>query len=73
MNIAFLNGSYLPLEEARISPLDRGFLFGDGIYEVVPSYGGKMIGFAPHIQRMKNGLDAIGIKLDWSEQLGRYL
>ena len=67
MNIAFLNGSYLPLEEARISPLDRGFLFGDGIYEVVPSYGGKMVGFATHIQRMNDGLDAIGIKFDWSE------
>ena len=67
MNIAFLNGSYQPLEEARISPLDRGFLFGDGIYEVVPSYSGKMVGFAPHIQRMNDGLDAIDIQLDWSE------
>lgn len=67
MNIAFLNGSYQPLEEARISPLDRGFLFGDGIYEVVPSYSGKMVGFAPHIQRMNDGLDAIGIQLDWSD------
>ena len=52
MNIAFLNGTYLPLEEAKISPLDRGFLFGDGIYEVVPSYAGKMVGFGPHIERM---------------------
>ena len=68
MSIAFLDGHYLPLEEARISPMDRGFLFGDGIYEVVPSYAGKMVGFAPHIARMQNGLDAIGIKLDWSEQ-----
>ena len=67
MNIAFLNGSYQPLEEARISPLDRGFLFGDGIYEVVPSYSGKMVGFTPHIQRMNDGLDAIGIQLDWSD------
>ena len=67
MNIAFLNGSYQPLEEARISPLDRGFLFGDGIYEVVPSYSGKMVGFAPHIQRMNDGLEAIGIELDWSD------
>ncbi len=47
MTIAFLDGEFLPLEEARISPLDRGFLFGDGIYEVVPSYAGKMIGFRP--------------------------
>ena len=67
MNSAFLNGSYLPLEEAKISPMDRGFLFGDGIYEVVPSYAGKMVGFAPHIQRMNDGLTAIGIDLGWSE------
>ena len=68
MSIAYLDGSYLPLEEARISPMDRGFLFGDGIYEVVPSYAGKMVGFAPHIARMHSGLAAVGIKLDWSEQ-----
>ena len=67
MNIAFLNGTYLPLDEARISPMDRGFLFGDGVYEVVPSYAGKMVGFAPHIERMNNGLSAIGINLGWSE------
>ena len=36
MAIAYLNGEYVPLEEARISPMDRGFLFGDGIYEVIP-------------------------------------
>lgn len=67
MSTAFLNGSYLPLEEARISPLDRGFLFGDGIYEVIPSYGGRMVGFTPHIERMNNGLAAIDIRLDWTE------
>ncbi|MDB9993020.1 aminotransferase class IV, partial [Porticoccaceae bacterium] len=66
MSIAFLNGDYMPIEQAKISPLDRGFLFGDGIYEVVPSYAGKMVGFAPHIARMKDGLEAIGIQLDWS-------
>ncbi len=66
MSIAFLDGSYMPIEQAKISPLDRGFLFGDGIYEVVPSYAGKMVGFAPHMLRMKSGLEAIGIKLDWS-------
>ena len=40
MSIVYLNGAYLPMEEAKISPMDRGFLFGDGIYEVIPSYGG---------------------------------
>lgn len=68
MSIAFLDGLFLPLEEAKISPLDRGFLFGDGIYEVVPSYAGKMVGFTPHIARMQSGLAAVGIDLQWSEQ-----
>jgi D-alanine transaminase len=63
MSIVYLNGDYLPMEEARISPMDRGFLFGDGIYEVVPSYAGKVVGFGPHMDRMQDGLDAIEIQL----------
>jgi len=66
MTIAFLNGDYLPLEEARISPLDRGFLFGDGIYEVIPVHGGRPIGFSLHYNRMCEGLSAVEIDLDWS-------
>lgn len=62
MSIAYLNGEYLPLAEARISPLDRGFLFGDGIYEVIPYYNGQSVGLMPHIERMINGLAAIEIK-----------
>ena len=62
MSIAYLNGEYTPLQEARISPLDRGFLFGDGIYEVIPYYNGKSVGLMPHINRMINGLAAIEIK-----------
>jgi len=73
MTIAYLNGSYMPLEETRISPMDRGFLFGDGIYEVIPSYEGKMVGFGPHIARMQEGLAAIEIGLDWSEDKWREL
>ena len=61
MSIVYLNGDYLPMEEARISPMDRGFLFGDGIYEVIPSYQGRMVGFGPHIQRMADGLSALEI------------
>lgn len=68
MSIAFINNQFLPLEEAKISPLDRGFLFGDGIYEVVPSYDGKLVGFKPHIDRMNDGLEAVGIKLNWTHQ-----
>jgi len=62
VNTVYLNGNYLPMEEARISPMDRGFLFGDGVYEVIPCYEGKPVGFAPHLERMQEGLD--GIQLD---------
>ena len=59
--ICLLNGSLVPTNEARISPFDRGFLFGDGIYEVVPCYGGKPFRLQAHFYRMQAGLDAIGI------------
>lgn len=61
--IVFLNGEYMPMHEAKVSPMDRGFLFGDGIYEMVPSYGGQLVGFGLHIERMQKGLAAIGIQL----------
>ncbi len=66
MSTVYLNGNYLPMHEAQISPLDRGFLFGDGIYEVIPSYDGRLVGFAPHMQRMRDGLEAIELALDLS-------
>ncbi|WP_019531198.1 D-amino acid aminotransferase [Dasania marina] len=66
MSIVYLDGAYMPMAEAKISPMDRGFLFGDGIYEVVPSYDGKMVGFGPHIDRMIEGMGFVDIKLDWS-------
>lgn len=71
MSTVYLNGKYMPIEEARISPLDRGFLFGDGIYEVIPSYAGKMVGFGPHIDRMIEGLAALEIELNWSHDQWR--
>jgi len=71
MSIVYLNGDYMPMEEARISPMDRGFLFGDGIYEVIPSYDGKLVGFGPHLDRMQDGLDAIEIKLNIDRQAWR--
>ena len=73
MNTVFLNGEYMAIEDAKISPLDRGFLFGDGIYEVIPSYSGKTVGFQGHINRMKCGFKAIGLKLDWSDDQWRAL
>ncbi len=60
--IAFLNDEYMPLEEAHISPMDRGFLFGDGIYEVIPSYDNQIVGFSAHMKRMENSLQALEIE-----------
>ena len=67
MTTVFLNGDFMPMEDAKISPMDRGFLFGDGIYEVIPSYQGQMVGFGPHIDRMQSGLAAIEIELSNAE------
>ncbi|MCU0836091.1 MAG: D-amino acid aminotransferase [Chromatiaceae bacterium] len=58
----YLNGEYLPLSEARISVLDRGFLFGDGVYEVIPVYGGRPLRLPQHLDRLENSLR--GIRLD---------
>lgn len=52
----YLNGVFTPLSEARVSVLDRGFIFGDGIYEVVPVYGGRPFRFAQHMARLERSL-----------------
>lgn len=59
--LVYLNGDYLPINEAKISVLDRGFIFGDGVYEVIPAYGGKALRFEHHMQRLQNSLDAVRI------------
>ncbi|MDX1352831.1 MAG: aminotransferase class IV, partial [Thiomicrorhabdus sp.] len=59
--IVYLNGNYLPITESQISTQDRGFLFGDGVYEVIPVYQRKLFEFEPHLQRLKNSLQATGI------------
>jgi D-alanine transaminase len=64
MSTVYLNGQYMPMSEAKISPMDRGFLFGDGIYEVIPSYDGRLVGFGPHLDRMQDGLNAIELNLN---------
>jgi D-alanine transaminase len=61
MTIACLNGTFLPLEDACVPVMDRGFLFGDGVYEVIPVYGGKLFRLAHHLQRLRNSLDAVRI------------
>jgi D-alanine transaminase len=55
----YLNGEYLPLAAARISPMDRGFLFGDGIYEVIPVYSRRPFRLDEHLNRLQRSLDAI--------------
>lgn len=59
--LCFLNGEFLPLSQARVSVLDRGFIFGDGIYEVTPVYGRRLFRFDEHMARMQRGLDKIRI------------
>jgi D-alanine transaminase len=57
--ICYLNGRQLPVEEARISPFDRGFLYSDGAYELMPVYGGRPFRFAAHRERMTRSLGEI--------------
>jgi D-alanine transaminase len=57
--IAYLNGEFLPLAEARIPVLDRGFIFGDGVYEVIPVYSRRAFRLPEHLQRLQHSLDAI--------------
>nr|VFK39423.1 MAG: D-alanine transaminase [Candidatus Kentron sp. SD]VFK41074.1 MAG: D-alanine transaminase [Candidatus Kentron sp. SD] len=62
MSIAYLNGIHTPLEKACVSVLDRGFLFGDGVYEVIPVYGGKGFLLDRHLTRLENSLAATRIE-----------
>ncbi len=60
--IAYLNGEFLPLSQARVPVLDRGFIFGDGIYEVVPVYGGRPFRLPEHLARLTRSLAKTGIQ-----------
>ena len=64
MSVVYLNGEYLRAGEAKISVNDRGFLFGDGVYEVNPAYHGRLFRWAQHLARMRKGLAALGIDCD---------
>ena len=59
--IVYLNGQYLPIEDAKISVLDRGFTFGDGVYEVIPVYEGHIFRMREHLERLNNSLDEVYI------------
>ena len=60
-SLCYLNGEYLPLSEAKVSVLDRGFVFGDGIYEVVPVYDKKLFRFDEHMARLGRSLAKLRI------------
>lgn len=57
--LCYLNGQFLPLAEARISVMDRGFLFGDGVYEVIPVYGGRLFRLSEHLNRLAQSMELI--------------
>lgn len=60
--VCYLNGEYLPLAQAQISPLDRGFLFADSVYEVLPVFAGRLFLFPEHFDRLARSLDAIRLR-----------
>ena len=62
-SIAYVNGAFVPLSEARISILDRGFLFADGIYEVAAVLDGKLVDNASHLVRLERSVGEISLKL----------
>ncbi len=66
MSTVYLNGRFVPSDEACIPVTDRGFLFGDGVYEVIPAYGGHLFRLSLHLQRLQNSLDAIRIDNPYS-------
>lgn len=61
MTTAFLNGEFLALEDAKVSVLDRGFLFSDSVYEVIPYYDGRGFALDAHLERLARSLDMLGI------------
>jgi D-alanine transaminase len=61
MSNVYLNGTFLSANEARISPADRGFLFADGIYEVIPAFNGVLFRVNQHLDRLQHSLDALQI------------
>ena len=74
--IVFLNGQYLPCEDAKVSVQDRGFLFGDGLYEVITVYQGKPFRMDDHLKRLRDGVNALrisGVDPDIFHEVGRRL
>jgi D-alanine transaminase len=77
-DIVYLNGEFLPIEKAYIPVLDRGFIFGDGVYEVIPAYSKHPFRLAEHLSRLQHSLDKVRITnphsdADWSRLTGELL
>lgn len=76
MAIVYLNGAFLPLEEARVPVLDRGFIFGDGVYEVIPVYDRRPFRLRHHLDRLQHSLNGIRLanplgQSEWQTLIGR--
>ena len=67
MNTVFLNGDFMHADQARVSVFDRGFLLGDGVYEVIPVYAGRPFRLIQHLQRLQRSLDGVRMKNPYSE------
>ncbi len=67
MSIVYLNGEFIPQDEARISPFDRGFLFADSIYEVTACLEGQLVDFDRHFDRLLRSCGAIGLSFDYDK------
>ena len=77
-DIAYLNGEFLPLDQARVSVLDRGFIFGDGVYEVIPAYSRRAFRLPEHLRRLQNSLDSVRIAnpmqdAEWTRLIGELI
>src|SRR5437762_13342925 len=68
--IVHLNGALVPASEARISPFDRGFLFGEGVYEGLRSFRGRVVAMQRHLDRMAAGLKECRLAWDTSQMAG---
>ena len=71
MTTVYLNGVFLPIDQACVPVLDRGFLFGDGVYEVIPVYGGNLFRLEQHLQRLDHSLAGVRIGNPMSRTLWR--
>lgn len=67
-SICYLNGEFKPIADASVPVLDRGFIFGDGVYEVIPVFSGQAFRLAEHLVRLANSLEAVHIKNPHSDQ-----